>query len=62
MRLIFWDKKAETYHREDNVCQCAVTQTVLNGHNRNCYVLYYDNTYDEKFLMKTRYELERVEA
>lgn len=62
MRLIFWDKKAETYHREDNVHQCTVTQTVINGHNRNCYVLYYDNTLDEKFLMRTNYELERIEA
>lgn len=62
MRLIFFDKKAETYHHEEDVCQCSVTYTIVNGHHRKCYVLFYNNASDEKFLMKSQYELERIEG
>lgn len=61
MRLIFWDKKAETYHREDNVSQCTVTHTIVNGHVRRCYVLYYNDSIYDRYLLRTNYELERIE-
>ena len=61
MKLIFWDKKANTYHRETNVEQCTATQTVVNGHNRNCYVLYLKGKLVDKVLYRSRFELERIE-
>ena len=62
MKLIFWDKQMETYHSETNVEQCTVTQTVVNGHNRNCYVLYFKNCTVDKVLYRSRFELERMEG
>lgn len=62
MKLIFWDKRMETYHRESNVQQCAITQTVVNGHNRNCYVLYFKDKAEAKVLYRSHFELERMEG
>lgn len=62
MKLIFWDKQMEIYHSEYNVHQCTVTQTVVNGHNRNCYVLYFKDRAEAKVLYRNYFELERMEG
>ena len=61
MKLIFWDRTEATYHSEKDVRQCVVSQTVAREKNRNCYVLFYSDTPASKCLMRSRYELERIE-
>lgn len=56
MRVIFWDKKRETYERVENVCQIG---TGRDGSGR-CYVCFKDTGYEEYYKC-SRFGIERIE-
>lgn len=56
MRVVFWDKKRETYERVENVYQISM------GRDRSgkYYVCCKDNGYEENYKC-SRFEIERIE-